>query len=113
MLCAKPVGPRLLVQPLEASEVTVKGIVLPEEVREKESRAVIINVGQWYRYVGEEGVQMAPMDMRPGEVVVYERNCGTKVVLDLEENGQAEEYLVLHINEVLLVLTEVEVASRS
>lgn len=113
MLRAKPVGPRLLVQPLEAIEMTRNGIVLPGEVRDKESRAVIIEVGQWYRYVGEEGVAMAPMDMRPGEVVVYERNSGTRVTLDLRENGQAEEFIVLHINEVLLVLAEIEVPSLS
>lgn len=104
----KPVGPRLLVKPLEANEQTSAGIVLPNEVRNLERRGVVQEVGDgWYRELREDTVEFTPLSIKRGEVVVYPDKAGVKVRLDLNENGKSEEFLVLHVNDVLLVLVDV------
>lgn len=107
MIQAKPVGPRLLVKPLDPSESMRSGIVLPVEVADGERRGVVQAVGSWYRELGEDGPLHSPLDVQPGEVVIYEPNTGTKVKLDLNEDGTYEEFVVLHVNDVLLILQEV------
>lgn len=109
---ATPVGARVLVRKLEASETTNSGIVLPDDVRKRESRAVVVEVGAWYRHLAEDGIETAPLSIAKGDVVVYAEGRGTGVVLDLAENGMQEPFIVLDMNDVLLVLQEVESSVR-
>jgi co-chaperonin GroES (HSP10) len=114
MLRAKPQGPRVLVKPLEASETSHYGIVLPVEVGARESRAIVVAVGSgWFREMHEDGPLHTPLPAMPGDVVVYKRGDGIEVSLDLNETGVVEEFLVLHWNEVLLTLEEVPVEARA
>jgi chaperonin GroES len=115
MLRAHPLGPRVLVKPLEAADSTSAGVVLPEGVRGKESRGVVVAAGAWWRHdsygVPEEQLD-APFPVSPGDVVVYPRGAGIEVTLDLSETGEQEDLLLLHINDCLLRLEEIEVRNR-
>lgn len=104
---AKVVGPRVLVKPLEANDATNHGIVLPESVRAQESRGMVISVGAWYKYLDDEGPVLAPLGIEEGDTVVYAHDAGVRVRIDLAENGKAEDLVVLHANDVLLVLEDV------
>jgi co-chaperonin GroES (HSP10) len=105
---AKPVGPHLLVKPLDADQTARFGLVLPPEVRATESRGVVQEVGDgWYRNLTEDSAEFTPLPMKRGDVVVYRSNSGVTVKLDLAENGEFEEFVLLHIQEVLLTLVDV------
>jgi co-chaperonin GroES (HSP10) len=108
------VGPRLLVKPLEAAEQTTTGIVLPEEVRSREHRGMVVEVGHFSTVelddFGDDGINV-------GDVVVwnevrdpYGNHWPVRVRLDVAESGEQEEFVVLQApREVLLVLAETEV----
>ena len=42
----RPLGDKVIVQRMEAEEVTAGGIVLPESAKEKPQRGKIVSVGQ-------------------------------------------------------------------
>lgn len=109
---AKPIGPRVLVKKLEATELS-GSIILPDEVLDRQLRGMVIEVGQWVRGFDEEGPEYAPLGIERGQVVVFGAKDGIQVRLDLAENGQWEDFLVLHINEVLLTLDEAPVRERA
>jgi len=41
----KPLGSRVVVEPLEQEDVTASGIVLPETAKEKPQRGIVLSVG--------------------------------------------------------------------
>jgi len=60
----KPLGSRVVVEPLEENEVTAGGIVLPETAKEKPQKGVVLSVGPGDR--DENGKHIA-MDVKEGE----------------------------------------------
>jgi len=63
----KPLGSRVVVEPLEENEVTAGGIVLPETAKEKPQKGVVLSVGPGDR--DENGKHIA-MDVKEGETVL-------------------------------------------
>lgn len=102
------IGPRLLVQPFEASEaMTAAGIVLPIEAKHEERRGAVVAVGTIWKDTDSMGsLNHAQLPIDVGAVVIYRTCSGTRVSLDLGETGTVEQYLVLELNEVLLVLED-------
>lgn len=94
-------GDRVLLKPLDASETTEGGILLPDLVRNKESRGIVLGVGE---------DTLAPVGI--GDVVVYAER-GTRgygqpvaVSIDREEGGVSEDLIVVEYADLLLVLDE-------
>lgn len=108
----RPLGPRVLVKPLPADDsVRGSGIVLPEEARSKERRAVVMAVGTiWKDWDATGELDEGRIPLQEGDVVIYMRGTGVGVSLDVDENGLVEELLVLDLREVLLVLEDVPAA---
>lgn len=102
----KVLGPRVMLKALEAAEATAGGLILPDEVRERESRGMVVCVGDPYHGDSEPPVSV-------GEVVVYAahgtnpHSHPTKVVIDNDETGKAEEFVVVHYGDLLVVLEDV------
>lgn len=74
-----PVGVYVLVEPIEVEAKTKGGILLPEQVVEKEQwaaqRGTILAVGQAAEYIGQDAV---------GRVAIYGRYAGALV----DHNGK-------------------------
>lgn len=92
----KPLEDRIVVQPLEAEQVTASGLVIPDTAKEKPQEGTVIAVGdgRW----DDEGKHRIPLDVKVGDVVLYSKYGGTEV----KYNG--EEYLVLSGRDVLAVV---------
>ena len=75
----RPLDDRVLVEPLEAEEVTAGGIVLPDAAKEKPQRGKIVAVGPGR--LDDEGERI-PMAVAVGDIVVYSKYGGTEVTLD-------------------------------
>ena len=75
----RPLDDRVLVEPLEAEEVTAGGIVLPDAAKEKPQRGKIVAVGPGR--LDDDG-QRIPMAVAEGDIVVYSKYGGTEVTLD-------------------------------
>jgi chaperonin GroES len=91
----KPLGDRLIVEPIESEEVTASGIVLPETAKEKPQQGKVLAVGAGRR--DDEGKRIE-MDVKEGETVLFAKYAGTEVKLD------NKKYLILKETDVLAIV---------
>jgi co-chaperonin GroES (HSP10) len=95
------------VQPLEANEATSAGIVLPDEVRDKEQRGMVIEVGEvWKDYDSTGEIEMGAIPLEPGQTIIWEKGHGIHVQID-DGEGHITPYVILDFREVLVVLEDV------
>ncbi len=93
----KPLGDRLVLEPLEAQEKTKGGIVLPETAKEKPQEGKVMAVGKGK--VSDDG-KVLPMEVKVDDRVLYGKYSGTEVTVD------GEDYVVLHESDVLAIITK-------
>jgi chaperonin GroES len=91
----KPLGDRLIVEPIEQEELTASGIVLPETAKEKPMQGKVLVIGPGARK--EDGSRIA-MDVSKGDTVFYAKYAGTEVKI---EN---KKYLILKETDVLAIV---------
>ena len=82
----KPLGDRLLVQRVEDTNTTATGIIIPDNAKEKPSKAKVLAIGS--------DVEEISVD----DTVVFGKYAGTELALE------GKEYLVLEVSDVLGVL---------
>jgi chaperonin GroES len=75
----KPLGNRVVVEPIEQEEVTSGGIVLPETAKEKPQKGTVLAIGPGDR---DEDGKRIPMDVKEGETVLFAKYSGTEIKLD-------------------------------
>jgi chaperonin GroES len=75
----KPLGNRVVIEPVEQEEITAGGIVLPDTAKEKPQQGIILAVGPGAR--DEDGKRIA-MDVAVGDKVLYAKYSGTEIKLD-------------------------------
>lgn len=92
----KPLGDRVVIQPLEAEETTKSGIVLPGTAQEKQQLAEIIEVGPGGNVDGKE----IKMEVKKGDKVIYSKYAGTDIKLD------GEEYVIVRQSDILATVNE-------
>jgi len=78
-LSFKPLGGRVLVEPIEQEEVTAGGIVLPETAKEKPQQGKVLAAGPGER--NDKGERVA-MDVKVGDVILFAKYSGTEVKID-------------------------------
>ena len=88
----RPLDDRVVVQPLDAEEVTAGGIVLPDAAQEKPQRGKVIAVG-----VGKllDSGARGELSVSVGDEVIFGKYGGSEV----EVNG--EEYKILRESDIL------------
>ena len=91
----KPLGSRVVVEPVESEEVTAGGIVLPETAKEKPQKGKILSIGPGDR--DEEGKRIA-MDVTPGDVVLYAKYAGTEIKVE------GKKLLILKESDLLAIV---------
>jgi chaperonin GroES len=92
----KPLGDRLIVEPIEREEVTASGIVLPETAKEKPQEGKVLAVGPGQR--DEEGKRI-PLDVKEGDRVLFAKYAGTEVKLETDR-----KVLVLKESDILAIV---------
>jgi chaperonin GroES len=75
----KPLGNRVVVEPLEQEEITAGGIVLPETAKEKPQKGTVLSVGPGER---DDQGKYIPMDVSVGDVVLFAKYSGTEIKVD-------------------------------
>lgn len=90
----KPLGDRVLVEPLEREDVTKSGIVLPDTAKEKPQEGTIISVGSGR--VDDKGVKHA-LEVKKGNKVLYGKYSGTEIKIE------GKDYLILSEKDILAI----------
>ena len=75
----KPLGGRVIVEPIEQEEMTAGGIILPETAKEKPQEGKILAAGPGER---DEDGERIPMEVQIGDKVLYAKYSGTEVKMD-------------------------------
>lgn len=96
----KPLGDRVVVEPVEQEEITASGIVLPETAKEKPQKGMVVAVGPGGR--DEDGKRVA-LDVTTGDTVLFAKYAGTEFKVD------GKKLLILKESD-LLAIVEVEEA---
>jgi chaperonin GroES len=91
----KPLGDRVVVEPIEQEEMTPSGIVLPETAKEKPQRGNIVATGPGAR---DEGGKRLPLDVSVGDVVLYAKYAGTEFKVD------GKKLLILKESDLLAIV---------
>ena len=95
----KPLGDRVLVQPIEEQDVKKSGIIIPDTAKEKPQEGEAIAVGNGK--VLDNGRRVA-LEVKAGDRVLFGKYSGSEIKL----NG--DEYLILREDEILAVLDKSE-----
>ena len=94
-LSLKPLGDRVVVEPIEQEEVTAGGIVLPETAKEKPQQGNILAIGPGSR---DEDGEYIPMDVKVGDKVLYAKYSGTEFKVD------GKKLLILRESDLLAIV---------
>jgi len=94
----KPLGDRVIVEPLEEEVQTFAGgqLILPDTAKEKPQQGKVLAVGPGRR--DEEGKRI-PMEVKVGDVVVYAKYSGTTF-----KTRDGKELLILKESDILAIV---------
>ncbi len=93
----RPLHDRVVVKRIDAEEKTAGGIIIPDTAKEKPQQGEVIAVGPGGR---DEAGKLIPIDVRPGDRVLFGKWSGTEVKLD------NVEYLIMKESDIMGVLDE-------
>jgi chaperonin GroES len=91
----RPLHDRVVVRRLDEERTTAGGIVLPDSATEKPMEGEVISVG--IGKISENG-DVRPLDVKPGDKVLFGKYSGTEVKVD------GEELLVMREDDIMAVV---------
>lgn len=92
----KPLGNRVVVEPVEQEEITAGGIVIPETAKEKPQKGTILAIGPGDR---DDDGKRIPLDVSVGDTILFAKYSGTEIKV---EN---KKLLILRETDILAIVT--------
>ncbi|MDH3944237.1 MAG: co-chaperone GroES [Anaerolineae bacterium] len=93
----KPLGNRVVVEPIEEEEMTAGGIVLPETAKEKPQKGSVIAVGPGDR---DEKGNRIEMDLKKGNKVLFAKYSGTEIKVE------GKKLLIMRETDILAIVED-------
>ena len=100
----RPLHDRVLVRRLESEDKTAGGIIIPDTAKEKPMEGEVVAVGPGAR--NEQGV-LSPLDVKPGDRVLFGKWSGTEVKID------GQELLIMKESDIMGVLEGTKAAKKA
>jgi len=91
----KPLGDRVLVEPVEEQEVKKGGIIIPDTAKEKPTEAKVVALGTGRK---DEDGKAVPFEVKKGDIVLTSKYGGTDVKVD------GKEYKILNSDDILAIV---------
>ena len=91
----RPLHDRVLVRRVDAEEKTKGGIIIPDSAKEKPQEGEVIAVGSGVR--DEKGAAV-PLDVKPGDRILFGKWSGTEVKVD------GQDLLIMKESDILGVI---------
>jgi chaperonin GroES len=91
----RPLQDRVIVRRLEEEEKTKGGIIIPDTAKEKPQEGKVIAVGKGK--VTEEG-KVIPLDVKPGDKILFGKYSGTEIKIE------GEEHLIMREEDILGII---------
>ncbi len=86
----KPLGARVVIQPIEEENRTDSGLYIPDTAKEKPQTGQVVAVG--------EGTEEITITVKEGDKVLFPKYTGTEIKLG------GETYMIMDFEKVLAVL---------
>jgi chaperonin GroES len=93
----RPLHDRVLVRRIDAEETSAGGIIIPDTAKEKPQQGEVIAVGPGAR---DEQGKLTPLDVKPGDTVLFGKWSGTEVKID------GQELLIMKESDIMGVLEQ-------
>ena len=74
----KPLGNRVVVEPIEQEDITAGGIVLPETAKEKPQKGTVIAAGPGEYKDGK----LVELEVKEGDQVLFAKYAGTEIKVE-------------------------------
>jgi chaperonin GroES len=100
----RPLHDRVVVRRIEEDERTKGGIIIPDTAKEKPQQGEIVAVGPGA--LDEKG-NVQPLEVKPGDRVLFGKWSGTEVKID------GEELLIMKESDILGVLEDVAAKKKA
>jgi len=91
----KPLGDRILVEPVEEKEVKKGGIIIPDSAKEKPTEATVVALGTGKT---DDSGKKVPFEVKKGDRVLISKYGGTEVKIE------GKEYKILNSDDILAVI---------
>jgi chaperonin GroES len=91
----KPLGDRVLVQPIEQDEVKKGGIIIPDTAKEKPQEGKVVALGTGKR---DEDGKLIPFEVKKGDRVLISKYGGTEIKID------GKDYQIMREDDILGVI---------
>jgi chaperonin GroES len=91
----KPLGDRVLVEPVEEQEVKKGGIIIPDTAKEKPTEARVVALGTGRK---DDDGKAVPFEVKKGDIVLTSKYGGTDVKVD------GKEYKILNSDDILAIV---------
>jgi len=91
----RPLNDQIIVERVESEGKTAGGIIIPETAKEKPREGKVIAAGSGK--MNSKGKRL-PMEVKPGQRILFERYAGTEIKID------GEDYLMMREDDVLCVV---------
>ena len=99
----RPLYDRIVVKRVEEQEVMQGGLYIPDTAKEKPQEGEVVAVGKGKRL--EDG-KVIPLDVKPGDRILFGKYSGSDIKID------GEEYLIMREDEVLGILDSAKAAKK-
>ena len=91
----KPLGDRVLVEPVEEKESNKGGIIIPDTAKEMPQEGVIKAVGAGKR---DDDGKLIPMNVKKGDKILLPKYGGTEIKVD------DKEYQIVREDDILAIV---------
>jgi chaperonin GroES len=92
----RPLHDRVVVRRVEEDEMTLGGIIIPDTAKEKPMEGEVMAVGPGAR---NENGEIVPLDVKPGDRVLFGKWSGNEVKIDGEELAIMKESDIMGVLE--------------
>lgn len=90
----RPLGEKILVEPVLSEQKTPSGIIIPDTAKEKPQEGVVVAVGQGKYLEGK----LVPLEVKKGEVVLFSKYGGDEIKVE------GKEYKILSESDILAII---------
>jgi chaperonin GroES len=91
----RPIGSRVLIEPVEAEQKTASGLIIPDTAQQTPQEAIVVALGSGR--LGANG-EVIPFDVKVGDKVIYSMYTGTKV------SYGSKSYIVMEVVDLIAVV---------
>ena len=92
----RPLGDRVLIEPIEQEEVTASGLYIPDTAKEKPQQGNVLAVGEGRR---DEDGERIEMDVKVGDKVLFSKYAGTEIKID------GKKLLIMKESDILAIIS--------